>query len=154
MTEIQDTRMSNVMLAVVESVGLGGLGLDHLVMIGEAKAQGLEKVEMQHRQFAMMKPALLLGSIVIFMVLRRMIKAPIRDPIFIFPMLLFMCWLLWTVHDYLWVIMGTFLDYEYVFNVYAGKASNKGLAKLVVILSIFLLTILAWHFLWFFSGQE
>ena len=99
-------------LALTESLGLGFLGVDHYIMAKEATYQGEFQVAEQHTTFGTMKLVLLLGAIVVYYTLRNLIKAPNRDPIYVFPLLIFICWLVWSLHDFLWVIMGSLLEYK------------------------------------------
>lgn len=142
-------------LALTESLGLGSLGIDHLIMYYEAKAQDLPMVATQHLSFALMKAALLVGGIVLSFVLYKVLKVPARDPLFVLPLLLLLFWLVWTLHDMLWVVMGSLLDYDYILNVNTRRwMSYASFTKFIVIVFLLLFVIVLWHFIWYFRGQR
>ena len=146
---------AGIKLVLTQGLGLGLLGLDHALLASEAREQGLTNVADQHRMFAVCKPGLLIGAVVVFLVLYKVIRVPVRDPIHIVAVLLALCWGIWAIHDYLWVICGVLLDYKYIFNINTKRWSKyAGFSKFLVLLEIFIIAVFAWHLLWFFSGQQ
>lgn len=155
MSEAGKHSSMGAVLALTEGVGLGLIGVDHWVMASEAKYQGADDVYKQHVTFSIVKPALILGAITFVFMFRKIFKTPLRDPIYMFPLLLACAWLVWALHDYLWVICGSILDYKYIMNINtSGWASYKGFTKFIVFMQIILMAIIAWHFGWFFAGQR
>lgn len=142
-------------LALTESLGLGALGLDHLIMYFEAKAQALPDIASQHLTFALMKASMLIGAIVLFFVLSKIGKAPARDPLYVLPMILLIAWLAWTLHDLLWVVMGSLLDYRYILNVNTKRwKPYNTFMKVVTAVLLLLVLVVTWHFVWYLKGQR
>lgn len=152
---IEGSSPMGAVLALTESLGLGMFGIDHLIMYFEAKAQNLPLVATQHLSFAFMKAALLVGGIVLYFVLHKIAKVPARDPLFVLPLILLLIWLIWTLHDLLWVIMGSLLDYKYILNVNTKRwKPYSSFTKFVVLVLLLLVLIVSWHFVWYLKGQR
>ena len=152
---IENSSPMGAVLALTESLGLGTIGLDHVIMHFEAKAQDLPLVATQHLSFAFMKASLLLGGLVMYFVLYKIAKVPARDPLFVLPLIMLIAWLIWTLHDMLWVIMGSLLDYKYILNVSTKRwTPYSSFTKFVVVVLLLLIVIVTWHFVWYLKGQR
>lgn len=142
-------------LALTEAFGLGAIGIDHIIMYFEAKRQNLPAVAAQHLSFAFMKASMLIGGLVMYLVLYKVAKVPPRDPLYVLPLIILLGWLVWTLHDFLWVTIGSLLDYKYILNVSTDNwKSYRGFTKFVVTVLLLLVTIVTWHFVWYFKGQR
>ena len=142
-------------LALTEAIGLGFIGVDHLLMSHEAAVQGSTEISAQHFSFAVTKFLLLLGALVIYYVLRKMLNVSHSDPLYVFPLLILIAWLVWSIHDMLWVVMGSVLEYKYILNVNTDTwKPYNGFTKFMVLVILLLVSIITWHFLWYFDGQK
>ena len=140
------------LLLFVESVGLGVLGLDRLVVslyqtVGNdpAKLQAARK----ERSYAFAKFSLVLAAVGLFVLLRVVSKVSLRDPVLLFPILLFLIWAVWATHDILHVLISILLGQETVMDLNSRYWSDyQVLLRVLAIVVIVFYTIVAWHYLW------
>jgi hypothetical protein len=106
-------------------------------------------------EFFITKLGLLVGSIVLFLLLKKIFKLPFEDPLYVLPLLVAIAWAMWSLHDMLWVVMGTLLDYKYILNMDTTKWGNyRSFQKFTIITMLIVLAITAWHFAWYFSNPS
>eukprot|EP00966_Prymnesium_polylepis_P106115 2457087-Prymnesium_polylepis.2 len=105
--------------------------------------------------FAIAKACLLVGAIVVFYAFAKFINIPFEDPLYLFPILILTAWIMWAVHDVLWVVMGTLLDYRYILNLSTKPwRAYKPFSKFIVISMLIVIAIIGWHFAWYFNQPK
>lgn len=154
MSKVSDSAMG-AYLALVETTGLGVFGFDHYLMSIEAKRHGDDEHSQTQYKYFLGKLSLLLGAVCVFYTFRELIKLPYEDPLYVFPLLILIAWIMWAVHDILWVVIGTLLDYPYIFNIDTSKwGEYRSFQKLVVCSMLIILAITGWHFAWYFANPD
>ena len=101
------------------------------------------------------KLSLLIGAVVVFYAFRELLTLPFEDPLYVFPLLIFTAWIMWALHDLLWVVMGTLLDYPYILNIDTTSwGSYRAFQKLVVCSMLIIIAITGWHFAWYYANPD
>lgn len=152
-------------LALIETSGLGSLGLDHVFVHRQAKenqsraspdkADEWRRSAERHINFAICKFALFAISVSILLVLRKGLRLPYEDPLYLFPVIILAAWVMWAVHDFLSVVMGTLLDSKYILNMSTDHwKALMSVQKFIVVTMLIVMSIIGWHFAWFMSKRR
>lgn len=142
-------------LALLETVGLGGVGLDHALLMMDCKSRNDYDGMVHHRNFATAKPALLIGGLVIFTIFSSHLHLPSKDPLYLFPCIVLSAWLVWALHDFLWVVVGSVLDYKYILNVSTESWKEyRTFTKMAVAILMVVITVTIWHYAWYFTTSK